>query len=48
MKRFVFGLVIVAFATAVTAPAFACGPNSRSCTLHHMYCKCGKNAPPTR
>jgi hypothetical protein len=48
MKHFVFGIVVVAFVTAITAPAFACGPNSRQCTLHHMYCECPKGKPPSR
>jgi len=45
MKRYFLGFVLVAFVAAISAPAFAqreCGPNSRSCTLHHEHCTCGK------
>jgi len=48
MKRFVFGLVVVAFVTAVAPPTFACGPNSRKCMLHHEQCKCPPGQQPRR
>jgi hypothetical protein len=25
--------------------AFACGPNSRECQLHHEHCNCGGQQP---
>jgi hypothetical protein len=49
MKRFVVALVVV----GVIAPlfgsyAFACGPSSRKCMLHHEQCNCPPGQQPSR
>jgi len=51
MSRYFLGFILVAFVMAISAPAFAnrnCGPNSRACTVHHMYCTCGQSMAPKK